>query len=212
MNETGFRPAKHLIKAIKNFPRPQTVIYMSMVWNSQSSCLFILTRRANATNQLSYRKESKVLLGRNIATAVWGIKEGNSAPIEIGVCTYDLKKYTCLAADWCRDGLGFSLTQKHCECPEPADPNCGNDHWKIVFAGSKATNPTQKCYTPIEGECPAAAYLFERWRVYTLGSPEQILAVGHKPLINIFNNHYLDTIKNPRLRLLRKGPLLSNVM
>ena len=25
MNETGFRPAKHLIEAIKNFPRPQTV-------------------------------------------------------------------------------------------------------------------------------------------------------------------------------------------
>ena len=105
-----------------------------------------------------------------------------------------------MTTDWCKNGVGFSLTQKHCKWPEPADNICGNTYWKIVFAVSKATNPAQKRYVLIEGEC-LAAYGLERCRMYTLGCPKLILAVDHKPLTNILNNHHLDTIKNPRLRL-----------
>ena len=124
--------------------------------------------------------------------------------IEIGVRTYDLTRYTCLARVWCKDGVGFSLTQKHCEYPEAADPNCGIDHWKIVFAGSKTKNPAQRRYVPIEGECLAAVYGLERCHMYTLGCPKLILAVDDKPLTNILNNRYLDTMQNPRLRRLKE--------
>ena len=40
MNDTGFRPAKHLIEAIKNFPSPQTATDIRAFWNSQSSQSF----------------------------------------------------------------------------------------------------------------------------------------------------------------------------
>ena len=36
--------------------------------------------------------------------------------IENGVQIFDKSKPTVLATDWCKDGLGFWLLQKHCSC------------------------------------------------------------------------------------------------
>ena len=195
VNVAGFRPSKHLIDAIKNFPQPQTVTDIR-AWFG------IVNQVAYAFSQGDLMQPFRCLLEKNqkyylddeLQEKFEESKKEIVRQIEIGVRTYDLDKHTYLATDWCKDGLGFSLTQKHCKCPEPANPNCGNNHWKIVFAGSKATNPAQKRYAPIEGECLAAAYGLERCRMYTLGCPKLILAVDHKPLTNILNNRYVDAI------------------
>ena len=118
-----------------------------------------------------------------------------------------MDKPTCLATDWSKEGLGFSLMQKHCDCEGVPNPNCGNGHWKLVYAGSKTTNPAQSRYCPIEGECLAAAYGLSRCRMYTLGCPNLTLAVDHNPLTRILNDRNLDDVSNPRLRSLKEKTL-----
>ena len=126
------------------------------------------------------------------------------------MCAYDLRKPTCLATDWSKTGLGFSLMQKHCRCPGVADPNCGAGHWKLIFAGSKTTNESQQRYSPTEGECLAAVYGLKRCRMYTLGCPNLILATDHNPLTGILNDRRLDSIDNPRLMNLKEKTLAYN--
>ena len=144
MNTTGFRPSKHLIGAIKNFPIPKSVTDIR-AWFG------IVNQVSYAFSQGELMQPFRCLLEKNQRyywdeTLQHKFEESKREivrQIEIGVQTYDLAKHTCLATDWCKDGIGFSLTQKHCKCPGPADPNCGNGHWKIVFAGSKSANGAQ---------------------------------------------------------------------
>ena len=43
--------------------------------------------------------------------------------------------------------------------------------------------------------------------MYTLGCPNLLVAVDHKPLLGVFNNRDLQSIKNPRLRSLKEDTL-----
>ena len=58
--------------------------------------------------------------------------------IKDGVQTFSTNKTTCLATDFSMTGLGFTLTQKHCQCID-TDPSCGQDHWQMLYAGSRFT-------------------------------------------------------------------------
>ena len=201
----GYKPSKHTIEAIRDFPTPTNVTDVR-AWFG------IVNHVAYAFSQGQLMQPFRCLLEKKqpfywdgkLESLFQASKKEIIKQISTGVCTYDLKKPTCLATDWSKEGLGFSLTQKHCKCTGPADPNCGVGHWKVVFAGSKTTNGAQKRYCPIEGECLAAAYGLERCRMYTLGCPDLTLAVDHKPLTNILNDRQLDTISNPRLRRLKE--------
>ena len=78
--------------------------------------------------------------------------------VEAGVQAFETNRPTCLATDWSKTGIGFTLTQKHCPCPLPANPSCGQDHWKLVFAGSRFTTETESRYALIEGEALAVVF------------------------------------------------------
>ena len=43
-------------------------------------------------------------------------KEEIVQEIERGVRILDKSKQTCLATDWSKEGVGFWLFQKHCQC------------------------------------------------------------------------------------------------
>ena len=72
--------------------------------------------------------------------------------IRNGVKTFEPNCPTCLVTDWSKSGIGFNLTQKHCRCSDPANPGCGEGHWKLVFARPRFTTDTDNRYAPIEGE------------------------------------------------------------
>ena len=48
--------------------------------------------------------------------------------VEEGVCLFDPNLHTGLLTDWCQEGVGHILCQKHCNCVvregQPADLNC----------------------------------------------------------------------------------------
>jgi len=64
--------------------------------------------------------------------------------VQDGVKTFEPNRPTSLATDWSKSGIGFNLTQKHCQCPAPFNPSCGGGHWKLIFAGSQFTTDTTK--------------------------------------------------------------------
>jgi hypothetical protein len=54
--------------------------------------------------------------------------------IEHGVQIFDKSKLTCLATDRSKDGIGFWLFQKHCDCPAER-PFCCKTGWQGFFQG-----------------------------------------------------------------------------
>ena len=61
-----------------------------------------------------------------------------------------------VSTDFSKTGLGNSLFQKHCNC-EGVKPNCCQTGWKLVELSSRFTHPTEKNYSPVEGEALSAA-------------------------------------------------------
>ena len=71
--------------------------------------------------------------------------------IKEGVQIFDVTKRTCLRTDWSKQGIGYLLAQKHCNC-EARSYGCCEDGWKIALAGSRFLSPAEKNYAPVEGE------------------------------------------------------------
>ena len=127
--------------------------------------------------------------------------------IKDGVKAFEPGRTTCLTTDWSKNGIGFALLQKHCRCRDD-NPACGDGHWKLVYAGSRFTKPAESRYAPIEGETLAVAYGLKQCKSFVMGCPNLIVAVDHKPLINILNNRALEKIENPRVLRLKEKTLM----
>ncbi|KAL5016074.1 hypothetical protein ScPMuIL_005663, partial [Solemya velum] len=123
-----------------------------------------------------------------------------------GVKIFDRNKVTCLATDWSKDGIGFWLVQKHCEC-DTDKPFCCPEGWKIVLVGSRFTHSAEARYAPIEGEALAVADALDKARYFVLGSEKLILAGDHKPLLRILGNRSLEDIPNSQVRNLKEKTL-----
>merc|ERR1712020_839974 len=125
-------------------------------------------------------------------------KEKIIEAVEDGVKAFDTTRWTCLATDWSKQGIGFFLLQKFCQC-EKLHPKCCNDGWKLVLAGGRFTKPNESRYSPVEGECLAVVEGLFKSKHFILGCEKLIVAVDHKPLLGILNEKSLADIDNPRL-------------
>ena len=123
-----------------------------------------------------------------------------------GVEIYDINKPTCLRPDWSKEGIGYFLLQKHCNC-ESSIPDCCTDGWKITLAGSRFLNGAEQRYAAIEGEALAIAWGLEQSKYFTQGCPNLIVVTDHKPLKKIFGDRTLDEIPNTRLFRLKQRTL-----
>ncbi|QQP41278.1 Uncharacterized protein FKW44_015594 [Caligus rogercresseyi] len=54
-----------------------------------------------------------------------------SEAIRDGVTIYDPERKTCLRTDWSKEGIGYYLSQKHCEC-DAQTPDCCNDGGELL--------------------------------------------------------------------------------
>ena len=128
--------------------------------------------------------------------------------IEEGVKTFKMNRATCLSTDYSKTGIGYFLFQKHCQCPTESGPNCGENHWKIILAGSRFTKDTESCYSPIEGEALVLIYGLESCKMFILGCPDLLNTVDHQPLVKIFSDQVLENIKNPCLFTFKEHSLM----
>ena len=126
--------------------------------------------------------------------------------IKQGVEMFDQTRPTCIATDWSQEGLGYWLSQKHCDCAD-ARPFCCMSDWKVVLMGSRFTHGAESRYAPIEGEALAVVDDLNKTRHFTLGCPDLTVVVDHKPLLKVLGDRALDDIPNPRLRNIKEKSL-----
>ena len=100
--------------------------------------------------------------------------------------TFEMNRVTCLSTDYSKTGIGYFLFQKHYRCLTESGPNCGENHWKIILAGSRFTKDADSRYSPIEEEALALIYGLESCRMFILGCQDLLVTVDHQPLVKKF--------------------------
>ena len=215
---TGIKPSEATLKAISEFPTPQNITDVRS-W-------FGLVRQVayahSVSDDLAPFRDLLKHNGGKQPTFFWTpelqrlfeiSKKHLVDSVVKGIETFDSERWTCLQCDWSKQGIGFLLLQKHCNCPEPppstqtSSDMCCNTGWKLVYAGSRFTNSAESRYAPTEGEALAVAWALRTARMYTLGCPKLLIVTDHKPLLGIFNDRDLGSIRNPRIRRIKEQTL-----
>ena len=204
---TSVRPCHKSIEAILNFPAPKNITDMRSWFGlvAQVSYAFASAERMKPFRQF-LKPGTKFQWNDALNTLFQETKDLIINEINHGVEIFDKSRPTCLATDWCKDGIGFWLLQKHCTCPT-SKPFCCPDGWKITLVGSRFTSGAESRYAPIEGEALAVVDALDRARHFVIGCPDLTVAVDHKPLLKVLGDRRLDDIPNPRLRNLKEKTL-----
>ena len=116
---------------------------------------------------------------------------------------FEVNRETGLTTDWSKAGVGFMLSQKHCDCSD-ITPSCCVGGWRTCMVGSRFTNKAESNYAPIEGELLAVTYGLKKTRYYTLRSEKLTVCVDHKPLLGVLGETELEKIDNTRLEELKE--------
>ena len=204
---TTVKPCEKYIKAITEFPTPKNLTDVRSWFGlvNQVAYAFCMTEAMAPFRTLLKPTEAFQWTATH-DTAFQLSKQAIAREIEHGVEIFDKSKPTCLATDWSKDGVGYWLFQKHCDCPS-GDLFCCRTGWKITLMGSRFTHPAESRYAPIEGEALAVAVALDKARHFVLGCSDLTIATDHKPLLKIFGDRSLDQIGNTRLRNLKEKTL-----
>jgi hypothetical protein len=207
ISEDGLKPTASIMDAIQNFPTPQNI-------TDARSWFGLVNQVAYSISTSSMMEPFRELLKPGNwywdSTLDAVFENSRKAIIDIikdGVRSFEPNRPTCLATDWSKQGLGFTLLQKHCRCSMTDAPNCCHNGWRLIFAGSRFTTDAESRYAPVEGEALAVTYSLEKCRMFTLGCSDLTVVTDHKPLVKILGDASLDSIKNPRLFNLKEKTL-----
>ena len=175
--------------------------HQKLVWVGQPGCSPCTTQKCpRALQEIS---KPKITLQNRIFEHS---KKCIIDAIQEGVKIFDITRRTCLRTDWSKKGIGYFLSQKHCDCTS-REFGCCENGWRITLAGSRFPRDSEDDYAPIEGEGLAVAWSLEQTKFFTLGCNDLKVITDHKPLIPIFNKRRLDEIENTRLLRIKKRTL-----
>ena len=206
----GVRPSRKFLDGIRAFPRPETLSEARSFFGMINQVSYSFSMSAMMEPFRHLLKPDTWAAGfewtRELDRQFHLAKEKIIEAVEDGVKAFDTTRWTCLATDWSKQGIGFFLLQKFCQC-EKLHPKCCNDGWKLVLAGGRFTKPNESRYSPVEGECLAVVEGLFKSKHFILGCEKLIVAVDHKPLLGILNEKSLADIDNPRLLGLKEKTL-----
>ena len=97
---------------------------------------------------------------------------------------YDINRVTTIETDWSKDGVGYWLRQKYCDCA-PLTLDCCSGGWRVALVGSRFCSPAESRYSPVEGELLAVTWALKKSRLFTLGSPALYIVTDHRPLVGL---------------------------
>ena len=204
----GVKPSNKILQAIRDFPPPTDI--------SKARGFFGLLNQV----QWAYANSSKMSPFRELvkpnSSFQWTpqvrllFEEAKSKilqQVKLGVTQYNTNRATCIQTDFCKQGLGYLLLQKFCNCSMEKAPLCCTNGWRLVFAGSRFTKGAEANYAPTEGEALAVAWALNHAHIFTKGCPNLIVSTDHKPLLGILNSKPMESIKNPRILRLKEHTL-----
>ena len=211
VTSNGIKPMKKMVDAIKNFPNPKNITDIRSFFGliNQVSFTFASSEKMKPFRDL-LKKNSKWYWDETLSSLFLQTKKFIINQIQHGVRNFEVDRPTTLWTDWSKDGIGFSLTQKFCNCDINEAPTCCDKGWKLVFAGSRFTTDAESRYAPVEGEALAVADALSKCRMFVLGCPRLIVASDHKGLTSILGDKSLEKIKNPRMFALKEKTLPYN--
>ena len=191
-------PLPKYLDAIRNFPSPSSITdvrswfgLVNQVSAYAQTRAFMLPFRELLSPKTPFRWTDK------LEEAFQESKLEITRAIREGVRIFDPRLTTCLRTDWSKDGMGYHLLQKTCDC-EGASPACC-DRWRTTLAGSRFNNGAESRYAPIEGEALAVAWALEQSKYFTQGCHDLVVATDHKPLVALLGDKPLESVTNPRL-------------
>lgn len=121
----SYKPLQKIIKAITDFPTTKNI-------TDPRSWFGLVNQLSYAFAQAAIMAPFRELLTKK--TFFWDetmgkifikSKENIVQLVRDGVKAFVPSHPTCLATDWSKSGIGFTLTQKHCNCPLPHHLACG---------------------------------------------------------------------------------------
>ncbi len=209
ITKSGMRPSASLTDAILNFPVPTDITGVRSWFGvvNQVAYAFSMAKEMLPFREM-LKKDRDWYWDDELTTLFKRSREVIAEKVRHGVSTFEIGKPTCLSTDWCRQGLGFILTQKSCTCDTALGPTCCKDGWKLILAGSHFTSDAESRYAPIEGEALAVTCALDRCRMFLLGCPDLLVVVDHEPLVKLLGDRHLHDIPNPRLLHLKEKTLL----
>lgn len=201
------QPCKRYLQAISEFPTPQNITDVRSWFGllNQVAYAFAMAEKMAPFRDL-LKSKSPFKWDENMNKLFEESKITIIKAIQKGVQIFDKSRPTCLTTDWSKSGIGFWLSQKHCNCPSN-EPFCCRTGWQVTLVGSRFTHPAESRYAPIEGEALAVADALDKARYFVLGCHNLIIAVDHKPLLKIFRDRAFEDIPNARLRNLKERTL-----
>ena len=207
LSESAVRPLPKYLDAIATFPRPANI-------QDARSWFGLVTQVAHYGRLTDLMAPFRPLLSPKTAfdwtpeleAAFQHSRAAIVQEIRDGVEIFDLKRKTCLTPDWSKQGIGYWLRQKHCEC-DSVIPGCCPTGWRVTLAGSRFLRDAEQRYAPIEGEALAVAWALEDTKFFTLGCKDLVVATDHKPLVKILGDRCLGDIDNMRIFCLKQRTL-----
>ena len=139
----GASPSDNILSAIRDFPTPINI--------TGARSWFGLVKVAWAYAISPIMQPIQELVKRNF-TFTWNNTLdqlfNNSKDILISkvkerIHSFDTSRETILQNDWSKEGIGYLLLQKYCEWDTTKAPTCCPEGWKLVFAGSCFTTPSE---------------------------------------------------------------------
>ena len=208
ITDSGVTPSDSMLSAIKEFPVPKTLTdarsWFGLV--NQVAWAYSLQPIMQPFRDL-VKQNAKFQWNETLEQAFFESRDMIVELVKEGVKAFDINRTTALAPDWSKEGMGFLLLQKYCECPAEKAPVCCPEGWRLVFAGSRFCNSAESRYAPIEGEAAAIAYSLEKARMFVMGCRDLMIIADHQPLVSILGDRELADITNPRLSKLKEKTL-----
>ena len=205
LTPNGVEPSDAILSSIANFPTPQDItdarswfgLVNQLAWAYSLSGIMLPFREL-------IKKNSKFAWNDTLQQLFDDSKQLIIGKVKEGIQSFEINRRTCLQTDWCKDGIGYLVLQQHCKCPVDQAPTCCPEGWKLVFAGSRFTNKSEKNYKPTEGEALSVTWGLHDSRMFVLGCEDLIVITDHKPLVGILNDRDLENVSNPRLSSLKE--------
>ena len=153
IGEQTIRPGQKYYAAIKNFPRPITLSDMRSYFGlvEQVAYTFYMSDVMAPFRELlkpGNTIKGKVYWDENMEMIFENSKVVIIEAMEEGVRMFSPELPTAVGSDWSMEGIGHTLSQKHCLCPGQ-DPRCCPTGWKLVAFASRFTHPAERFYSPV---------------------------------------------------------------
>ena len=207
VGKDSVRPTPQYIQNILDFPTPKNISDVRSWFGLVNQVAYCFSK---GTTMAPFREllkpSNKFVWTEGLQKAFEQSKEEIVRLVRDGVKMFDPGRVTCLSTDFSKQGIGWILQQKVCEC-RTISPLCCDDGWRLVLAGGRFTIPAESRYSPTEGEALAVVVGLESSKYYTLGCKRLVVATDHKPLVSILGDRAMDTIANPRLLRIKEKAL-----